>query len=84
MLSRRNRYYDPATGRFTQGLARGGLNLYGLAGGDPVNYNDPFGLCPPDDDKPCPAQQLVAAGKAWLQNAMAAVGDFGKLLLGLV
>ena len=49
MLYRRNRYYDPAAGRFTQedpiGLA-GGLNLYGFAGGDPVNYSDPFGLCP--------------------------------------
>jgi RHS repeat-associated protein len=48
-LYRRNRYYDPATGRFTQedpiGLA-GGLNLYGYAGGDPVNYSDPFGLFP--------------------------------------
>lgn len=28
------------------GLA-GGLNLYGFAGGDPVNFSDPFGLCPP-------------------------------------
>jgi hypothetical protein len=40
--------YDPATGRFTQedpiGLA-GGMNLYGYANGDPVNYSDPFGLC---------------------------------------
>jgi RHS repeat-associated protein len=48
-LYRRNRYYDPASGRFTQedpiGLA-GGLNLYGFAGGDPVNFSDPFGLCP--------------------------------------
>ena len=46
-LYRRNRYYDPLTGRFTQedpiGLA-GGLNLYGYAGGDPVNHSDPFGL----------------------------------------
>ncbi len=45
----RNRYYDPASGRFTQtdpiGLA-GGLNAYGFAGGDPVNYDDPFGLDP--------------------------------------
>jgi len=24
----------------------GGLNLYGFAGGDPVNFSDPFGLCP--------------------------------------
>ena len=44
----RNRYYDPRTGRFTQedpiGLA-GGVNLYGFAEGDPVNFSDPFGLC---------------------------------------
>jgi RHS repeat-associated protein len=48
-MYRRNRYYDPASGRFTQedpiGLA-GGLNAYGFAGGDPVNFGDPFGLCP--------------------------------------
>jgi RHS repeat-associated protein len=49
---RRNRAYDPQSGRFTQedpiGLA-GGLNLYGFANGDPVNFSDPFGLfsCPP-------------------------------------
>jgi RHS repeat-associated protein len=46
---RRNRYYDPVTGRFTQEdpvhLA-GGLNLYGYANGDPINVSDPFGLCP--------------------------------------
>jgi RHS repeat-associated protein len=45
----RNRYDDPSSGRFTQedpiGLA-GGLNLYGFASGDPVNFSDPFGLCP--------------------------------------
>ncbi|MGH7719328.1 MAG: RHS repeat-associated core domain-containing protein, partial [Gemmatimonadaceae bacterium] len=48
LLYRRNRYYDAGSGRFTQedpiGLA-GGLNLYGFAGGDPVNFSDPFGLC---------------------------------------
>lgn len=47
-LYMRNRYFDPATGRFTQedpiGLA-GGINLYGFAKGDPVTYSDPFGLC---------------------------------------
>jgi len=45
----RNRYYDPLTGRFTQedplGLA-GGLNAYGFAAGDPINFSDPFGLHP--------------------------------------
>jgi RHS repeat-associated protein len=43
----RNRYYDPATGQFTQpdpiGIA-GGLNVYGFAAGDPVSYSDPYGL----------------------------------------
>ncbi len=45
----RNRCYDLATGLSTQpdpiGLA-GGLNLYGYAGGDPINRRDPFGLSP--------------------------------------
>ncbi|HEX6809773.1 MAG TPA: RHS repeat-associated core domain-containing protein, partial [Gemmatimonadaceae bacterium] len=48
LLYKRNRYYDPASGRFTSqdplGLG-GGLNVYGFAGGDPVNQDDPFGLC---------------------------------------
>jgi uncharacterized protein RhaS with RHS repeats len=45
----RHRFYDPSTGQFTQedpiGLA-GGRNLYAFAGGDPINFRDPFGLCP--------------------------------------
>jgi uncharacterized protein RhaS with RHS repeats len=49
LLYRRNRYYDPTTGQFTQedpiGIA-GGLNLYGYANGDPLGLSDPFGLCP--------------------------------------
>lgn len=49
LMYRRNRYYDPQTGRFTQedpiGIA-GGLNVYGYAAGDPVSYSDPYGLCP--------------------------------------
>jgi RHS repeat-associated protein len=67
---RRNRTMDPATGRFTQedpiGLA-GGLNLYGFANGDPVNFSDPFGLCPPQDNNPndCPGKlgALVMLGQ---------------------
>jgi len=47
LVYKRNRYYDPASGRFTQvdpiGLA-GGLNAYGFGGGDQVSYTDPFGL----------------------------------------
>lgn len=57
LLYKRNRYYDPASGRFTSqdplGLG-GGLNVYGFAGGDPVNQDDPFGLCPGLDSSPSP------------------------------
>jgi uncharacterized protein RhaS with RHS repeats len=27
----------------------GGLNLYGYANGDPINFSDPFGLSPCDE-----------------------------------
>jgi RHS repeat-associated protein len=53
LLYRRNRYYNPSAGRFTQedpiGLA-GGLNTYGFANSDPVGYSDPYGLCRKDKD----------------------------------
>jgi RHS repeat-associated protein len=49
LLYKRNRYYSPETGQFTQtdpiGIA-GGLNTYGFGEGDPVSYSDPYGLCP--------------------------------------
>ncbi len=45
---KRNRSYDARSGLFTQedpiGQS-GGLNAYGFAGGDPVSFSDPFGLC---------------------------------------
>jgi RHS repeat-associated protein len=54
MLYRRNRYFDPKSGQFTQadpiGIA-GGMNVFGFAEGDPVNFSDPFGLqCPAKTD----------------------------------
>jgi RHS repeat-associated protein len=62
---KRNRYYDPQTGRFTQedpiGLA-GGLNAYGFAGGDPINFSDPFGLCR-QGTKEVPCKTLNEAGR---------------------
>jgi RHS repeat-associated protein len=46
LVYKRNRYYDPASGRFTQvdpiGLG-GGLSAYGFATGDPINFADPSG-----------------------------------------
>jgi RHS repeat-associated protein len=69
LLYKRNRYYDPTAGRFTQedpiGLA-GGMNLYGYANGDPINLSDPFGLCPPKTREEvflCVGQLLAPAQK---------------------
>lgn len=39
------------------------MNLYGFASGDPVTYSDPFGLCPPKDDKPCTAVGAYGEGR---------------------
>ena len=65
-MHRRFREYDPATGQFTQedpiGLA-GGLNLYGFANGDPVNFSDPFGLCPQlITGRPCSNRVAIGIG----------------------
>ena len=55
LMYRRNRFYDPISSRFTQedpiGLA-GGVNSYGFAEGDPVNYRDPYGLTAEDGCDP--------------------------------
>jgi len=88
---KRNRLYDPQTGRFTQedpiGLA-GGLNLYGFAAGDPVNFSDPFGLCPPETpwtpecDKPLEDPGLLDP-VAWLAGGLAGgLRAFGARLFG--
>jgi RHS repeat-associated protein len=60
LVYKRNRYYDPASGRFTQvdpiGLG-GGLNAYSFGGGDQVSYIDPFGTCPPQDKNQADCQK---------------------------
>jgi RHS repeat-associated protein len=75
----RNRYYDPAAGRFTQedpiGLA-GGMNLYGYAGADPANNSDPFGLCPITATDPVPCTAVGAAVGA-LTGGLAGAVVFG-------
>jgi len=78
LVYKRNRYYDPASGRFTQvdpiGLG-GGLNSYGFAGGDPVSYSDPFGTgcinakgtpiaCPPGMASEADGQKIVQAARS--------------------
>jgi RHS repeat-associated protein len=92
LVYRRNRYYDPITGRFTQedpiGIA-GGLNLYGFAEGDPVSFTDPFGLCPfTKSNESC--FQLLAnwgarTGRGWAVNlgaGLEAVGHAGNVFMG--
>ncbi|CAB3805402.1 RHS repeat-associated core domain-containing protein [Paraburkholderia caffeinilytica] len=49
----RNRYYSPQTGRFISedpiGWASGQTNAYAYVNGNPVQFNDPFGLGPWDN-----------------------------------
>jgi hypothetical protein len=62
------------------GLA-GGLNAYGFADGDPVNFTDPFGLCPAKtlaEVLPCSGRQLQP-----LSRAANAVGTVGLELSGV-
>jgi RHS repeat-associated protein len=84
-LYRRNRYYDPASGRFTQedpiGVA-GGVNLYGYAGGDPINNSDPFGLCPAAlTGRPC-GQPLAVRNAIRESTTNARIGEFGQVRNG--
>jgi RHS repeat-associated protein len=77
----RNRYYDPATGRFTQqdpiGLA-GGLNLYGFAGGDPVNFSDPFGLSRDTVFKDDAARDMVRTAMRHSPTIRRIVGEYAS------
>lgn len=79
LLFRRNRSFDPSTGQFTQqdpiGIA-GGANVYGFANGDPINFSDPFGLCPPEKTKrPCPAGEItLQPGNGGLSSGILTTG----------
>jgi hypothetical protein len=44
----------------------GGMNLYGFAGGDPVNYSDPLGLTGCELGKDC-WSAFVSGVKSWLK-----------------
>ncbi len=84
---RRNRYYDPATGRFTQadpiGLG-GGTNLYGFANGDPVNNTDPFGLCVPFCSALALAEGGALAGTAVFPGVGTVVGAVAGAVVGAI
>jgi RHS repeat-associated protein len=77
LLYRRNRFFDPASGRFTQedpiGVG-GGLNLYGFAAGDPINFSDAFGLCP----------RHLSMFNSFLCHSIEATGTGAGFLLGFV
>jgi hypothetical protein len=63
---------NTSTWTFTQedpiGLA-GGLNLYGFAGGDPVNFSDPFGLFRDCRKVRCPTVERILASRGFRQIA---------------
>ncbi|HEX8361045.1 MAG TPA: RHS repeat-associated core domain-containing protein [Longimicrobium sp.] len=90
-LYKRNRYYDPQTGRFTQedpiGLA-GGINLYGFANGDPVTYSDPYGLsaeeheCPPCGGRYDASPQQLRREVAMARSGAALTGRNGAVTRG--
>jgi RHS repeat-associated protein len=73
----RNRFYDPASGRFTQedpiGIA-GGLNVYGFGGGDPVTYSDPYGLCGSCGERGSVLEKFFAA-KVYASRDAAAIAQ---------
>lgn len=60
------------------GLA-GGLNLYGFAGGDPINFWDPFGLCEDANGNTLPnsqCRQVTAAEGEAIYDAAVASGNW--------
>ena len=83
--AQRNRHRDHFTQEDPIGLA-GGMNLYDFAGGDPVNFSDPFGLCPIEKDGiPCaagygPGVKVSSAALHAALDAIAAEADMPLLV----
>lgn len=73
--------WQSQSGQFTQqdpiGIA-GGVNVYGFANGDPVNFSDPFGLCPiAKDGIPCTAVYSpgVTVSSPYLRMALNSIAE---------
>ncbi len=61
----------------------GGLNLYGYAGGDPINNSDPFGLCPEKKTgRPCKGPLGFSPHDLRDDGANPRVGEYGKVRNG--
>lgn len=66
--------------------AAGGLNLYGYAGGDPLNYSDPYGLdCYGPDGRriPCSAAGVVVGGAVGAAAGVFATGACASVTFGI-
>jgi hypothetical protein len=57
------------------------MNLYGFAGGDPVNFSDPFGLCPACVVVALRAIPYVVAGGKLVAEALDPNPDAGTALV---
>ncbi|MBZ5585797.1 MAG: RHS repeat-associated core domain-containing protein [Acidobacteriia bacterium] len=70
------RYYSPGLGRFYSPDTWGGdpsnpqsLNRYAYVMGDPVNFNDPLGLCPPgyvEADSPEDVDMILSVVRSYM------------------
>ena len=79
---RAQRSFGPSTQRDPIGLA-GEINQYGYVGGDPVNYSDPFGLCPPADRDVTTCDLRTKLGATWI--ALDGSGGRGRdVIAGIV
>jgi RHS repeat-associated protein len=79
----RARYYEPSNGRFmSEGPIRfmGGINFYAYVGNSPLDFVDPFGLCPPQNQpvvlqNPCQVQGRALPPSAYAQSGQAALAN---------
>jgi RHS repeat-associated protein len=78
----RNRWYDPAVGRFTQpdpvGIAGGDVNLYRYVSNNPVSKIDPVGLQGEQVDYPT-IVNIITAPLSQIQGHLSLINDWDEL-----